>query len=119
MQFASLLLALAWAALQGEFSLGNLVTGYVAGYVILAMLARGGVGPSRTDHNACAIDLDGDAGSGDGEVAVTSRQFLHREAASACPHGESDAGEYLVVVQCGRPRAGEELGGRDHAAPTR
>jgi multicomponent Na+:H+ antiporter subunit E len=56
MQLASLLLALAWAALQGEFSLGNFVTGYAAGYVILALLARGGVVPSsflsRTVHAA-------------------------------------------------------------------
>jgi multicomponent Na+:H+ antiporter subunit E len=42
----SILLALAWAALQGEFTLGNLVVGYIFGYVILALLARGGVMPS-------------------------------------------------------------------------
>ncbi len=46
MLLASILLALAWAALQGEFSLANLVVGYVAGYVILALLARGGVLPT-------------------------------------------------------------------------
>jgi multicomponent Na+:H+ antiporter subunit E len=39
----NILLALAWAALQGEFSLATLVTGYVVGYVILAALMRGGV----------------------------------------------------------------------------
>ena len=54
MLLASILLALAWAALQGEFSLANLLTGYAAGYVILALLARGGVLPStftaRTGH---------------------------------------------------------------------
>jgi multicomponent Na+:H+ antiporter subunit E len=36
-------LALAWAALQGEFSLGTLVTGHVLGYLILLVLVRGGV----------------------------------------------------------------------------
>jgi multicomponent Na+:H+ antiporter subunit E len=39
----NLLLALAWAALQGEFSLQTLVTGLVLGYVILLTLVRGGV----------------------------------------------------------------------------
>src|SRR5687768_12227657 len=38
-----MLLALAWAALQGEFSLGSLVTGYVLGYFILLGLVRGHV----------------------------------------------------------------------------
>ena len=54
MLLGSLLLALAWTALQGEISLANLVTGYVLGYAILALLARGGVMPStlvsRTAH---------------------------------------------------------------------
>ncbi len=54
MQLASLLLALAWAALQGEISLLNLGVGYVCGFVILALLASGGVLPahfaSRTGH---------------------------------------------------------------------
>jgi multicomponent Na+:H+ antiporter subunit F len=40
---ANTLLALAWAALQGEFSLGTLLAGYVLGYLVLAALARGGV----------------------------------------------------------------------------
>jgi len=38
-----MLLALAWAALQGEFSLRTLLTGHVLGYLILVMLVRGGV----------------------------------------------------------------------------
>jgi multicomponent Na+:H+ antiporter subunit E len=42
----NLLLALAWAALQGEFSLGTLVTGQVLGYFILLGLVRGGVLPT-------------------------------------------------------------------------
>ena len=46
MLLGSILLALAWAALQGEVSLVNLVVGYGVGYVILALLARGGVMPS-------------------------------------------------------------------------
>jgi multicomponent Na+:H+ antiporter subunit E len=46
MQLASVLLALAWAALQGEITLVNLLVGYVVGYAILALLARGGVMPS-------------------------------------------------------------------------
>jgi multicomponent Na+:H+ antiporter subunit E len=37
----NLLLALAWAALQGEFSLGSLVTGYLLGYFILLALVQG------------------------------------------------------------------------------
>src|SRR5687768_3552753 len=46
MLLGSILLALAWAALQGEITLGNLVAGYVVGYLVLALLARGGVMPS-------------------------------------------------------------------------
>lgn len=46
MLLGSILLALAWAALQGEISLANLVAGYVIGYLILALLGRGGVMPS-------------------------------------------------------------------------
>ena len=54
MLLGSILLALAWAALQGDITLVNLVVGYVVGYGILALLARGGVMPStlasRTAH---------------------------------------------------------------------
>jgi len=38
-----MLLALAWAALQGQFSLGTLGTGYLLGYLILLGLVQGGV----------------------------------------------------------------------------
>jgi multicomponent Na+:H+ antiporter subunit E len=38
-----MLLALAWAALQGNFSLWTLATGHVLGYLILVALVRGGV----------------------------------------------------------------------------
>ena len=58
MLLGSLLLALAWAALQGEFTLLNLLVGYAVGYAVLALLARGGVMPStlvsRTRH---AVEL--------------------------------------------------------------
>lgn len=54
MLLGSLLLALAWAALQGEITLANLVVGYLVSYSILALLGRGGVTPStlvsRTVH---------------------------------------------------------------------
>ena len=43
MLLGNLLLALAWAALQGEFSLWTLATGHVLGYLILLALVRGGV----------------------------------------------------------------------------
>jgi multicomponent Na+:H+ antiporter subunit E len=46
MLLGSILLALAWAALQGEVTLGNLLVGYTVAYGILALLARGGVMPS-------------------------------------------------------------------------
>jgi multicomponent Na+:H+ antiporter subunit E len=39
----NLLLAFAWAALQGDFSLRTLLTGQVLGYLILVLLVRGGV----------------------------------------------------------------------------
>lgn len=43
MLLGNMLLALAWAALQGDFSLRTLVTGQVVGYLILVALVRGGV----------------------------------------------------------------------------
>lgn len=43
MLLGNLLLALAWAALHGDFSLWTLVTGHVLGYLILLALVRGGV----------------------------------------------------------------------------
>ncbi|MEP7118950.1 MAG: Na+/H+ antiporter subunit E, partial [Acidobacteriota bacterium] len=54
MLLGSILLALAWTALQGQLTLVNLVVGYVVGYAILALLAKGKVMPStlvsRTAH---------------------------------------------------------------------
>ncbi len=54
MFLGSILLALAWAAMQGDITLANLMVGYGVGYVILAFLANGGVMPStlasRTVH---------------------------------------------------------------------
>jgi multicomponent Na+:H+ antiporter subunit E len=47
MLLGSILLALAWAALQGDFSLASLLIGYVLGYLVLVGLGRGGVIPSR------------------------------------------------------------------------
>jgi multicomponent Na+:H+ antiporter subunit E len=46
MLFGSTLLAIAWAALSGEFSLGSLVTGAALGYLVMLVLARGGVLPA-------------------------------------------------------------------------
>ena len=46
MLLGNILLALAWAALQGEFSLQTLLTGHVLGYLILVALVRGGVLPT-------------------------------------------------------------------------
>ena len=46
MLLGSIFLALAWAALQGEITLVNLLVGYVVGYAILAVLARGKVMPT-------------------------------------------------------------------------
>jgi multicomponent Na+:H+ antiporter subunit E len=43
MLLGNLLLALAWSALQGEFTLGNLVTGHIFGYLVLLSLVKGGV----------------------------------------------------------------------------
>ncbi len=43
MLLGNLLLALAWAALQGDLSLQTLLTGQVLGYLILVALVRGGV----------------------------------------------------------------------------
>jgi multicomponent Na+:H+ antiporter subunit E len=43
MLLGNMLLALAWAALHGEFSLANLLTGHFLGYLILLSLVKGGV----------------------------------------------------------------------------
>ena len=45
MLLGNMLLALAWAALQGEFSLATLLTGQILGYLILLALVKGGVLP--------------------------------------------------------------------------
>ena len=45
MLLGNMLLALAWTALQGEFSLANLLTGHILGYLILLSLVKGGVLP--------------------------------------------------------------------------
>lgn len=45
MLLGNMLLALAWAALLGEFSLANLLTGQALGYLILLALVKGGVFP--------------------------------------------------------------------------
>ena len=58
MLLGSLLLALAWAALQGEVTLANLLFGYGVGYVILALLGKGGVMPSTlAARTARALEL--------------------------------------------------------------
>ena len=43
MLLGNVLLALAWASLQGEFSLATLAIGHLLGYLILLGLVRGGV----------------------------------------------------------------------------
>jgi len=43
MLLGNMCLALVWAALQGQFSLATLGTGYLFGYLILLGLVRGGV----------------------------------------------------------------------------
>lgn len=43
MLLGNMLLALAWAALEGDFSLRTLFTGQILGYFILVALVRGGV----------------------------------------------------------------------------
>jgi multicomponent Na+:H+ antiporter subunit E len=48
MLIGNLLLALAWAVLQAEVTLANLIVGFILGYLILLMLTRGGLlGQSR------------------------------------------------------------------------
>jgi multicomponent Na+:H+ antiporter subunit E len=60
MLLGSILLALAWAALQGEVSLANLLVGYLLGYIILLVLAKGGVLPvAFTSRTAHALELAG------------------------------------------------------------
>ena len=60
MLLGSILLAFAWAALQGDVTLVNLVVGYGLGYVILALLAKGGVLPATlTSRTRYAIKLAG------------------------------------------------------------
>lgn len=43
MLLANLLLALAWAALHGEFTLANLLVGFLLGYAVLLFLTKGHV----------------------------------------------------------------------------
>ncbi|HWR50273.1 MAG TPA: Na+/H+ antiporter subunit E [Bryobacteraceae bacterium] len=46
MILANVLLALAWAALNGQFSLQSLVTGLLLGHLVMRILARGEVLPA-------------------------------------------------------------------------
>ena len=55
MLLGNLLLAIAWAALQGEFSLKNLLIGYGLGYLIIAGLTRGGVLPPGYRNKVHAV----------------------------------------------------------------
>lgn len=58
MLLGSILLALVWAALQGEITLENLLVGYAVGYAVLALLAKGGVMPSTlVSRTARALEL--------------------------------------------------------------
>ena len=58
MLLGSILLALVWAALEGEISLTNLLIGYVLGYAVLTLLARGGVvSPTLGARTVHAISL--------------------------------------------------------------
>jgi multicomponent Na+:H+ antiporter subunit E len=60
MLLGGILLALAWAALQGEISLANLAVGYVLGCIILMLLAKGGVvSPHITSRATHAAGLAG------------------------------------------------------------
>lgn len=52
MLLGNILLALAWSALRGEFSLSNLVVGYLLGYLVLLALNQGGVLPVRVGEKA-------------------------------------------------------------------
>jgi multicomponent Na+:H+ antiporter subunit E len=47
MILGNLLLALAWVALNGQFTLESLLTGTVLGHLVLLVLAKGGVLPGR------------------------------------------------------------------------
>lgn len=55
MLIGNILLAIAWTALRGEFSLANLFTGYLLGYVLLWALAKGGVLNSTYQNKTRAI----------------------------------------------------------------
>src|SRR5690606_27201876 len=55
MFLANILLAVAWAALQGELSLSNLVIGYLVGYLVLAALSKGGVLPASYRKRVRAV----------------------------------------------------------------
>ncbi|MEY2931291.1 MAG: sodium/proton antiporter complex Mrp, protein, partial [Pseudomonadota bacterium] len=55
MLLGNIALAVAWAALQGEFSLAQLLLGYLLGYVLLAALARGGVVSSAYPKKVRAV----------------------------------------------------------------
>ena len=52
MLLGSILLAFAWAALQGEITLSNLLVGYVLGFAVLAFLGVGRVLPSTLSAKA-------------------------------------------------------------------
>lgn len=104
MLLGSLLLALAWAALQGEISLINLVVGYSVGYLILALLAKGGVMratlASRTVHAAeLAVFFMGELLLANVRVAldVLRPRTTIRPAVVAIPLDVTSDGEILLL----------------------
>lgn len=60
MLLGSILMALAWAALQGEVTTENLLVGCALGYAVLALLAKGGVlSPAFRNRAARVLGLAG------------------------------------------------------------
>ena len=60
MLLGSILMALAWATLQGEVTTNNLLVGGALGYAVLALLQKGGVlSPAFQNRVARALGLAG------------------------------------------------------------
>jgi multicomponent Na+:H+ antiporter subunit E len=101
---ANVLLALAWAALRGDFSLPSLIAGYLLGWAILAFLGKGGVLPSRV--GAKVVHFFGLAGFFLWELVVANvrvaldvmrHEHAIRPAVVAIPLDATSDGEILLL----------------------
>ena len=70
-------------------------------------------------YSVFVIELHSGQHTGDREIAMAARKFVHRESRSAVPHRKSDTGQHFVRRDRGFPQTGEEVRCRSLPPSTR